>query len=57
MNVILETAMIGIGATIIMDLWASIQRLLFNIPSLNYMYVGRWLGHFLKVSFLIIQYL
>lgn len=51
MNVILETAMIGIGATIIMDLWASIQRLLFNTPSLNYMYVGRWLGHFLKGKF------
>lgn len=51
MNVILEIVMIGIGATIIMDLWAIIQKFLFNIPSLNYMYVGRWLGHFLKGEF------
>ncbi|WP_407946587.1 DUF2938 family protein [Photorhabdus asymbiotica] len=28
-----------------MDLWAIVQKRLFNIPSLNYQLVGRWLGH------------
>lgn len=36
---------IGIGATIVMDLWAMMQNRLFNVPSLNYAMVGRWLGH------------
>ncbi|WP_411705265.1 DUF2938 domain-containing protein [Edaphovirga cremea] len=45
MDIVLRTAMIGIGATLIMDLWAMVQKRLFNIPSLNYQLVGRWIGH------------
>jgi hypothetical protein len=36
---------LGIGATIIMDLWAIVLKRIFEIPSLNYAMVGRWLGH------------
>jgi hypothetical protein len=36
----------GIGATIVMDLWALFLRRCFTIPSLNYAMVARWIGHF-----------
>ncbi|OCQ52515.1 hypothetical protein Ppb6_02251 [Photorhabdus australis subsp. thailandensis] len=45
MDILLHAVIIGIGATLIMDLWAIVQKRLFNIPSLNYQLVGRWLGH------------
>ncbi len=38
----LQAALIGIGATLIMDLWAWLQRRVFGIPSLNYALVARW---------------
>lgn len=43
---ILHGAVIGIGATAVMDLWALLQRYLFGVPPLDYALVGRWLGHF-----------
>ncbi|MDR0195504.1 MAG: DUF2938 domain-containing protein [Myroides sp.] len=42
---------LGIGATIFMDLYAIIIKKLFNIPSLNYAFVGRWIGSFTKGVF------
>jgi hypothetical protein len=36
-------ALIGIGATLLMDLWNLILKRAFNIPSLNYCLLGRWL--------------
>lgn len=41
---VLRTVLIGAGATIVMDLWALALRQL-GIPSLNFAYLGRWLGH------------
>jgi hypothetical protein len=35
---------IGVGATIVMDLWALFLRQ-FGIPSLDFAFLGRWLGH------------
>lgn len=40
---ILGAALIGIGATVVMDLWALLLRRVFAIPSLDYAWVGRWL--------------
>ncbi|MCE9685059.1 DUF2938 domain-containing protein [Shewanella sp. AS16] len=40
-----HAAVIGIGATAFMDLWAVLMLRLFKIPALNYALVGRWLGH------------
>ena len=34
---------VGLGATLVMDLWAIVLRRAFNIPSPNYCFVGRWL--------------
>ncbi|OKO69078.1 DUF2938 domain-containing protein [Bradyrhizobium sp. AS23.2] len=37
--------MIGVGATIVMDLWAVFLNRVFSIPSLGYHIVGRWLAN------------
>jgi hypothetical protein len=37
--------LIGLGATLLIDLWALFLRRGFNIPSLNYCLLGRWLLH------------
>lgn len=39
-----RTLALGIGATLTMDLWAFLLRRL-GIPSLNFAFLGRWLGH------------
>ena len=36
---------IGIGATLVMDLWNLFLKRVFSIPSLNYCLLGRWLRH------------
>ena len=36
---------IGIGATLLMDLWNLFLKRTFGIPSLNYCLLGRWLRH------------
>jgi hypothetical protein len=36
---------IGIGATLVMDLWNLFLKRTFGIPSLNYCVLGRWLCH------------
>jgi len=41
---LLRTLMIGVGATLMMDLWALLLRQL-GIPSLNFALLGRWIGH------------
>ncbi|RQR63949.1 DUF2938 domain-containing protein [Burkholderia sp. Bp9125] len=37
--------LIGVGGTLVMDLWALFRRRVLGIPSLDYALVGRWLGH------------
>ncbi len=36
---------IGVGATLVMDLWNLFLRRAFGIPSLSYCVLGRWLRH------------
>jgi Protein of unknown function (DUF2938) len=48
--IIVKTVAIGIGATIAIDLWVSFLKL-FKIKSLDYRYVGRWIGNFPKGKF------
>jgi len=38
--------MIGAGATATIDLWALLLKQ-FGVPSLNFAFLGRWLGHLL----------
>ena len=42
---ILAAIAIGLGATIVMDLWNLLLKRTFGIPSLNYCLLGRWLRH------------
>jgi hypothetical protein len=44
-NYILGAIAIGIGATLVMDLWNLFLKRAFGIPSLNYSLLGRWLRH------------
>ena len=41
----LGAIIVGIGATLILDLWALFLKRAFSIPSLNYCLLGRWLLH------------
>jgi hypothetical protein len=40
-----RAVLIGLGATLVMDLWAIAQARLFGVKPLDYALVGRWLGH------------
>jgi len=42
---VINAVMIGVGATIFMDIWAVFQKRVFGVPALNYAMVGRWIGH------------
>jgi hypothetical protein len=42
---ILGAIAIGIGATLLMDLWNLFLKRAFKIPSLNYCLLGRWIRH------------
>jgi uncharacterized membrane protein YagU involved in acid resistance len=50
-NFILGVIGIGIGATLVMDLWNLFLKRAFGIPSLNYCLLGRWLGHMPEGTF------
>lgn len=39
-----RTVLIGTGATVVMDAWALLLKQ-FKIPSLNFAYLGRFIGH------------
>ena len=42
---------VGIGATLVMDLWNLFLKRAFSIPSLNYCLLGRWLRHMPEGTF------
>ena len=44
-NYILAAVVIGAGATLLMDLWNLVLKRGFDIPSLSYCVLGRWLRH------------
>jgi len=48
--IIIKTLLIGIGATLAIDIWVSFLKL-FKIKSLDYKYVGRWIGNFPRGKF------
>lgn len=38
---------IGVGATLLIDAWTALLRR-FGVPSLNFAFLGRWVGHLLR---------
>ncbi len=45
-KLLIYSVIIGVGATIFMDLYAIFIKRFFNIQSLDYAIVGRWVGNF-----------
>jgi hypothetical protein len=43
--------LIGVGATLLMDVWAIVLKRMFGVPSLDYAMVGRWLGSMWECRF------
>lgn len=43
--------LIGVGATLFMDIWAALQKRLLGVPPLNYALVGRWIGRLWRGRF------
>ena len=50
METILKIILVGIGATLVVDFWSMIQKVL-KIKSLDYRFVGRWIAYFPKGKF------
>jgi Protein of unknown function (DUF2938) len=48
---VVRAALIGIGATVVFDLWAAFLRRFFGAPAANWGSVGRWFGHFPRGRF------
>ena len=44
-HVLISTIIIGICATVVMDIWSGIRQSLFGIAPPNYAMVGRWLAY------------
>lgn len=44
MEFVLRVIAIGVGATLLLDLWQLVLKTL-KVPTLNFAYVGRWVGH------------
>lgn len=51
-DLIVSSVFIGVGATIVMDVVAIILKRVFDISSLNYSLVGRWIGYFSRGKFM-----
>lgn len=46
-----RVALIGIGATLILDIWSFALRMILGVPFPNYTMVGRWIGNFRRGRF------
>ena len=44
LDIALRAALIGIGATLVLDLWSLFLKTAFHLPFPNYVMVGRWIG-------------
>ena len=43
--------LIGMGGAVLMDVWSFVLRRGFDIPTLDYALLGRWIGHFPRGRF------
>jgi len=43
---------IGVGAAVLMDVWALFARRVLDIQGLDYALLGRWIGHFPRGRFI-----
>jgi hypothetical protein len=47
-GIVLGAIAIGIGGTLVLDLWNLLLKRVFGLPSLSYCLLGRWFRHLLK---------
>ena len=47
----MSAAIIGIGGTVALDLWAALLQRVFGTPATNWAMVGRWLAHMREGQF------
>jgi hypothetical protein len=52
-TIVVKTALIGIGATLALDLWSLFLKTAFGAPFPNYPMVGRWIGGFPRSRFVL----
>lgn len=45
MELVVKIVVLGIVATIVIDIWATFSNKVLNFPRTNWAMVGRWLGH------------
>lgn len=50
MSELVRMVLIGVGATLVMDIWSLIQQRM-GVATLNYALVGRWAGHVCRGRF------
>lgn len=44
-DTLVRVAVMGLGAAMLMDVWAFVLRRGFGVPTLDYALLGRWVGH------------
>jgi hypothetical protein len=52
LEIVVRVVLIGIGATVVLDLWNALLKGVFGVPSLHMGMLGRWLGHFPRGRFM-----
>lgn len=52
LEAVIRAALIGFGATALLDLWNVFLKRMFGVPSLSMGLLGRWFGHFLRGRFM-----
>ncbi len=50
-DLLLRGAVMGVTGSALMDVWSAVLRRRFDIPTLDYGLLGRWIGHFPKGRF------
>jgi len=51
MHYLVYAVEIGMGATVVMDIWTGVRKRLFGIPASDYALVGRWLAYLTRGRF------
>lgn len=45
MEIVIAAVLVGIGGTVILDLFSFLMERFFGVPATNWRMVGRWVGH------------
>lgn len=51
-EIVIGAVLIGIGGTVVLDLWAALLWRFFGVPATNWAMVGRWVGHLPRGHFI-----